>query len=81
MGEAKRRKILGLPPRDITQKKDNDDSPRFIDWLPVTENQKDNFIKVTIRGGWVGIGLLIALWVVVRFIGPALGLWTPADSL
>tara|TARA_B100001109_G_C18526106_1_gene318308 strand:+ start:105 stop:350 length:246 start_codon:yes stop_codon:yes gene_type:complete len=81
MGEAKRRKILGLPPRDITLKKDNDDSPRFIDWLPVTENQKDNFIKLSIRASWIGIGLLILLWIVVRFIGPAAGWWIPADNI
>jgi len=81
MGEAKRRKNLGLPPKTKLKNSNKDNSPRLFEWLPITENQKDNFIKVTIRGGWIGIGLLIALWVVVRFIGPALGLWTPADSL
>ena len=70
-----------MPPRDITLKKDNDDSPRFIDWLPVTENQKDNFIKLSIRASWIGIGLLILLWIVVRFIGPAAGWWIPADNI
>ena len=81
MGEAKRRKILGLPPRDVPLKKDKDDSPRFIDWLPITENQKDNFIKLSIRASWIGIGLLILLWIVVRFIGPAAGWWIPADNI
>ena len=81
MGEAKRRKDLGLPPKKKLMSLSNDKSPRLFEWLPITENQKDNFIKITIKGGWVGIGLLVLLWIVVRFIGPALGLWTPADSL
>ena len=81
MGEAKRRKILGLPPRQIAPKKDNDDSPRIIDWLPFTENQKDYFIKLSIRASWFGIAFLILLWIVVRFIGPAAGWWTPADNI
>ena len=81
MGEAKRRKNLGLPPREITQRKEIDDSPRIINWLPITENQKDYFIKLSIRASWFGIGLLILLWIVVRFIGPAVGWWTPADNI
>ncbi len=81
MGEAKRRKSLGLPPRENNQKKETDDSPRIISWLPFTENQKDYFIKSSIRASWVGIAFLILLWIVVRFIGPAAGWWTPADNL
>ena len=81
MGEAKRRKNLGLPARDVSQKKEIDNSPRIINWLPFTERQKDNFIKLSIRGGWIGIALLILLWIVVRFIGPAAGWWIPADNI
>ena len=81
MGEAKRRKNLGLPPREVTSNKTIDDSPRLFDWLPISQNQKDYFIKLSIRTGWFGIAILILLWVVVRFIGPAAGWWTPADSL
>ena len=81
MGEAKRRKTLGLPPREIIQTKKIDNSPRIINWLPVTENQKNDFIKLSIRASWFGIALLILLWIVVRFIGPAAGWWTPADSI
>ena len=77
MGEAKRRKDLGLESRSPTSK---DNSPRLFKWLPITENQKDKFIQLSIRGGWIGIFLLILLWVIVRFIGPAAGWWTPADS-
>ena len=81
MGEAKRRKTLGLPPREISRKRKIDDSPRIINWLPFTEKQKDYFIKLSIKAGWIGIALLIFLWIVVRFIGPAAGWWTPADSI
>ena len=81
MGEAKRRKTLGLPPREVSKEKKLDDSPRIINWLPLTENQKDYFIQLSIRASWFGIALLIFLWIVVRFIGPAAGWWTPADSI
>jgi len=81
MGEAKRRKNLGLPPRQVSSKKEIDDSPRIIKWLPFTENQKNYFIKLSIRAGWLGIAILILLWITVRFIGPAAGWWTPADSI
>ena len=81
MGEAKRRKNLGLSPRDSSMKSNSAKSARLVEWLPITEEQKDNFIKLSIRASWVGIGLLILLWVIVRFIGPYAGWWTPADSL
>tara|TARA_B100000287_G_C19941552_1_gene506646 strand:+ start:57 stop:302 length:246 start_codon:yes stop_codon:yes gene_type:complete len=81
MGEAKRRKTLGLTPRNNNIKNNIDQSPRLFDWLPITVSQKDSFIKLSIKAGWFGIGALVILWVVVRFIGPAAGWWTPADSL
>ena len=81
MGEAKRRKTLGLSPRQASPKKDIDNSPRLITWLPITENQKNYFIKFSIRAGWYGIALLILLWIIVRFIGPAAGWWTQADNI
>ena len=81
MGEAKRRKKLGLPPKVKVAKKNVDNSPRVITWLPITEDQKNRFIQFSIKGGWVGIALLLILWVVVRFIGPAAGWWIPADSI
>ena len=81
MGEAKRKKELGLSsPRKVYKKVEIDNSPKLIQWLPITVNQKEQFIKLSIRGGWVGIVLLILLWVVVRFIGPAAGWWVPADA-
>tara|TARA_B100000925_G_scaffold286695_1_gene264815 strand:- start:63 stop:308 length:246 start_codon:yes stop_codon:yes gene_type:complete len=81
MGEAKRRKNLGISRREVTQKKDIDNSPRIINWLPITEKQKNYFIKLSIRASWLGIAMLILLWIVVRFIGPAAGWWIPADNI
>ena len=80
MGEAKRRKILGLPPKKSNISSKLDQSPRIFDWLPITLNQRDNLIKLSIKASWFGIGGLIFIWIIVRFIGPAAGWWTPADS-
>ena len=81
MGEAKRRKKLGLPPKKNISKTKLDDSPRLFEWLPFTINQRDSLIKFSIKASWLGIGGLVVLWIVVRFIGPAAGWWTLADSL
>ena len=81
MGEAKRRKKLGIPPKKNNIKIKVDQSPRLFNWLPITVSQKDSFIKLSIKASWYGIGALVILWIVVRFIGPAAGWWTPADSL
>ena len=81
MGEAKRRKTLGLPPKKYNTKTEIDESPRLFEWLPFTINQRDNLIKLSIKASWFGIGGLVILWIVVRFIGPAAGWWTLADSL
>ena len=81
MGEAKRRKTLGLPPKKNNTQIKLDESPRIFEWLPMTINQRDSLIKLSIRASWFGIGGLVILWIVVRFIGPAAGWWTLADSL
>ena len=81
MGEAKRRQRLGLPPKKINNKTKSDDSPRLFEWLPLTINQRDNLLKLSVKASWLGIGGLVILWIVVRFIGPAFGWWTLADSL
>ena len=81
MGEAKRRKILGLPPKQNNTKIKFDDSSRLFQWLPLTINQRDRLIQLSIKASWFGIGGLVILWIVVRFIGPAAGWWTLADSL
>ena len=81
MGESKRRKTLGLPPKKNNIKNNFDQSPSLFEWLPFTINQRDNLIKLSIKASWFGIGGLVILWIVVRFIGPAAGWWTLADSL
>ena len=57
-----------------------DTSPRVVSWLPLTRAQTQQFVDITTRGAWIGIGALVVLWVVVRFIGPAAGWWTLADT-
>ena len=71
MGEAKRRQSkLG----------DNYGQPdRILPWLPVTKQQSEAFVTWTTRGAWLGIALMVLLWVTVRFIGPAVGWWTLAE--
>lgn len=67
MGEAKRRKeALG----DKFGKEEN-----IFPWLPITKSQGDKFVAWTTRGAWIGIGLMIAYWITIRFIGPFLGWW------
>ena len=90
MGEAKRRSEQGLPPRpqsarsaatkSAAKAKPKDTSPRIAPWLPLTQNQGEQFVRLTTRGAWIGIGALVIFWVVVRFIGPAAGWWTLADG-
>lgn len=67
MGEAKRRK------ESIGDEYGKEE--RMVDWLPITKTQSQDFVKWTSRGSWIGIGLLVAWWIVVRFVGPAAGWW------
>ncbi len=67
MGEAKRRKeTLGEA---------YGRESRVLPWLPITKTQSELFVRWSTRGAWVGIGLLVLWWVVVRFVGPSLGWW------
>lgn len=67
MGEAKRRKAaLGEKYGQET---------RILPWVPITKTQADLFMKWTTRGSWFGIGLMVVLWLTIRFIGPAFGWW------
>ena len=77
MGEARRRTSKGLPPRQKPPKQS--DSQRIVPWLPITKNQKEQFYEITTKGAWIGIGVVVVIWIVVRFIGPAAGWWVPAD--
>jgi hypothetical protein len=67
MGESKRRK-------EALGDKYGQEKP-IVSWLPITKSQMDNLYKISTRGAWVGIGLMIAAWVTIRFIGPSFGLW------
>jgi hypothetical protein len=81
MGEAKRRQIQGLPPRQPkADQSAGDASPRIASWLPLSRDQADRFVTITTKGAWIGISALVIFWLTVRFIGPAAGWWTLADS-
>lgn len=81
MGEAKRRSEQGLPPRrKHGPGPGTESSPRIYPWLPISRDQGERFVQLTTRGAWVGIGALVIFWLTVRFIGPAAGWWTLADS-
>ncbi|MDJ0731142.1 MAG: DUF2839 domain-containing protein [Crocosphaera sp.] len=67
MGEAKRRKeALG---------EQYGQEERILPWVPISKRQADVFYQWTTRGAWIGIGIMVAVWVTVRFIGPAFGWW------
>lgn len=67
MGESKRRQQqLG----EDYGKEDN-----VLPWLPFKKAQAQQFVEITTKGAWIGIGLMAALWVTVRFIGPGFGWW------
>ena len=82
MGEAKRRADQGLAPREpkASSSQPKDTSPRIAPWLPLTQRQGEQFVQITTRGAWIGIGALVLFWVTVRFLGPAFGWWTLADG-
>lgn len=67
MGEAKRRK------QQLGENYGKEE--RIVAWLPITKRQSQQFVDWTSRGAWFGIGLLVATWVTIRFIGPAFGWW------
>jgi hypothetical protein len=67
MGESKRRKQqLG--------DQYGQDTP-ILPGLPITKAQSQKFVEITTRGAWIGIGLMVATWITIRFIGPGLGWW------
>lgn len=67
MGDSKRRKeALG---------EKYGQEANIFPWLPIKQSQAQQFVSWSTRGAWIGIGVLVAYWVIVRFIGPALGWW------
>ncbi|BAU62670.1 hypothetical protein STA3757_00200 [Stanieria sp. NIES-3757] len=67
MGEAKRRKSA------LGEKYGQEQT--ILPWLPITKTQSEQFVKWTTRGAWIGIGMMVAIWITVRFIGPVFGWW------
>lgn len=65
MGDAKRRKETNQPDR----------GQRIVPWLPITTTQSEAFVKTSTQGAWIGIGLLVFAWLMVRLIGPTFGWW------
>lgn len=67
MGEAKRRQ------------KNPDGRPAAPAPWALTPERRQQFVDWTTRGAWIGIGLLLAFWLTLRFVGPGLGWWQLAS--
>ena len=60
MGEAKRRKDLGIPPRLIINQKDQPE--RLISWLPITKKQLSKYPYAAPVTMAIGLILLLVDW-------------------
>ena len=60
MGEAKRRKNLGIPPRP--KKNQRDQSERLISWLPITKNQISKYPYAAPVTMAIGLIFLLVDW-------------------
>ena len=60
MGEAKRRKELGIPPRVRTSQ--NVQSERLISWLPISKKQMSKFPYAAPVTMAIGLILLLVDW-------------------
>ena len=61
MGEAKRRKDLGLSPR-VKSLKDIEMKDRFITWLPLTKTQMSKYPYAPVATMALGLILLLVDW-------------------
>tara|TARA_Y100001933_G_scaffold176757_1_gene175287 strand:- start:553 stop:759 length:207 start_codon:yes stop_codon:yes gene_type:complete len=61
MGEAKRRKELGVPPRD-KKLKDTSIKDRYIKWLPLTKTQMSRYPYAPVATMALGLILLLIDW-------------------
>ena len=61
MGEAKRRKELGIPPRD-KKLKDTKVEDRYIPWLPLTKTQMSKYPYAPVATMALGLILLLVDW-------------------
>ncbi|MFN6160119.1 MAG: DUF2839 domain-containing protein, partial [Dolichospermum sp.] len=48
---------------------------RILPWVPITKTQASQFVAITTRGAWIGIGTMVVVWITIRFIGPGFGWW------
>lgn len=71
MGESKRRQeTLG----------ENYGKPEpILPGLPISKETATKFVNWTSRGAWIGIILMVAAWLTIRFIGPGFGWWAVVD--
>ena len=60
MGEAKRRKELGIPPRDKNLKDTKEDT--YINWLPLTKTQMSKYPYAPVATMALGLILLLVDW-------------------
>ena len=60
MGEAKRRKDLGIPPRTKNDQKDQ--SERLISWLPISKRQISKYPYAAPVTMAIGLFLLLVDW-------------------
>ncbi len=67
MGEAKRRK------ENMGERYGQEE--KISPWLPITKKQSQQFMEITTKASWIGIGLLVVVWITIRFIGPGFGWW------
>ena len=63
MGEAKRRKDLGVPPRLKKDQKDQkDQTEKLISWLPITKKQLSKYPYAAPVTMAIGLILLLVDW-------------------
>jgi len=60
VGEAKRRKNLGIPPR--VKKNQKDESGRLISWLPISKKQLSKYPYAAPVTMAIGLILLLVDW-------------------
>ena len=61
MGEAKRRKELGIPPRD-KKSKEIAKNDRYFSWLPLTKSQMSKYPYAPVATMALGLIFLLVDW-------------------
>jgi hypothetical protein len=68
MGESKRRK-------EQLGEKYGQPKQSLLSGLSIGNFKPEQFVKMSTRGAWIGIGAIVVAWVIIRFIGPGFGWW------